>query len=109
MQNDELFEENSSLLDSITDSELDTQIDSIIEDSSFLVRDDSQTGSDENAVTPLDDSSHVCIISDNRDVIEEMQRIEGYTISILYMLYIGLALFISVVIVKMIYHFTKFN
>lgn len=102
MQNEELFDTSSEILDFLSDTAADTEVDPV-------AADDPAQGSDESAVTPVDTSSVYTVVTDNRDIIEEMQRIEGYTISILYMLYIALAFFISVVIVKMIYHFSKFN
>ena len=110
MQNEELFDSSSSIFDILPDTESNSETDSLI-GSPYLVRGEieSHQGSDGSAVTPIDNSSCYTVIVDQREVIEEMQRIEGYTISILYMLYIGLALVLGIIIVKMIYHFTKFN
>ena len=77
------------------DSEQGSETDSTFDGSSLLVGEDSESD------TVMDKT--------NSDIVYELQRIEGYEISILNMLYIAFGLFCSVVIVRMIYHFTKFD
>lgn len=112
MSNEELFDTSSEVLDSIPDSSSDPEdnsLSSVNDEGSAAFPTDSEQGSDESAVIPVDTSSVVAVIVDQREVVEELQRIEGYNISILYTLYIGLGLFFSVVIIKFILHFTRFN
>ena len=77
------------------DSEQGSETDSTFDGSSLLVGEDSE--------------SYTVMDKTNSDIVYELQRIEGYEISILNMLYIAFGLFCSVVIVRMIYHFTKFD
>ena len=104
MDNESVFdsyaEDSSYLPDTAADTESNSVSDSDSESLASTVildRVDSEQGSES-------------IMQDtNSDVIYEIQRLEGYTVSILYTLYIALGLFFGVVIVKMIYHFTKFD
>ena len=91
MSNEELFDTSSEVFDSLSDTAADTEADPV-------AAEDPEQGSDESAVTPFDSSSFASVVFDQRAVIEEMQRIEGYTLSILYTLYIALGLFFSVII-----------
>lgn len=104
MDNESVFdsyaEDSSYLPDTAPDTESNSVSDSdseSLDSTVFLDRVDSEQGSES-------------IMQDtNSDVIYEIQRLEGYTVSILYTLYIAIGLFFGVVIVKMIYHFTKFD
>lgn len=101
--------QNESILDSyaedssnLSDSSVSPESDSVSEPSDVTLSFAGETFSE-------DLESYTVMDKTNSDIVYELQRIEGYEISILNMLYIAFGLFCSVVIVKFIYHFTKFD
>ena len=104
MSNEEFFDLSSEIFDSIPDSSSDQEDSSL---SSGTETDEEEQGSDEDAVTPVDTSSFVTVVVDQGEVIKELQRIEGIDTLILYSLYIGIGIFLSVIIIKIIWYFAR--
>ena len=103
MSNDEFFDLSSEIVDSISDSS------SYHEDSSLSSGTETyeeEQGS-EDAVTPVDTSSFVTVVVDQGEVIKELQRIEAVDTLTLYSLYIGIGIFLGVIVVKMIWYFAR--
>ena len=100
MNDESIFEEFVSVLDSIPDQE----------DSSLISgagTDEEEQGSDEDAVTPVDSSAVYTVVVDQGEVVKELQRIEGVDTFILYTLFIGIGLFLTVVLLKMFWYFSR--
>jgi hypothetical protein len=100
-------EEQGSANSSEPDSELDEF--SSLSDSSF---DDSFYEAETflSSSSDIDNSSfYAAVLQGQRDTITEIQRVQGYSVCILYCLYILIALLISRFIIKMIFHFTSYD
>lgn len=67
------------------------------------------TSLDSFSVSNDDSSFYAAVIQGQQDIHDELQRVEGYSISILYSLYIIIALLIGGWFVKWITHFTNFD
>lgn len=119
MDNESIIDSYAADSSSLSDSSVSPEIDSVVVIESFAGEtssEDSEQGSETDLIfdgssllVGEDSESYTVMDKTNSDIVYELQRIEGYEISILNMLYISFGLFVSVVIVRMIYHFTKFD